>query len=114
MSNTCETCQHWRKIRDEDLVLLDDVWPGPHGECWILDENSTDKLAWLAGLEGKRDEDISLITRPEFSCNQWQNTIQAESSHCGTNNSISSHPTDDITTFESDRGLRWSVEKKYV
>ncbi len=67
----CETCQFWRKIRDDDLVLEDgEVWVGPHGECHLIDEFSTDKAAWLAANEGD-DTDMSLITRSNFGCNQW-------------------------------------------
>lgn len=69
---TCELCRHWRKIRDEDLVSEDgskQLWPGPHGECALFDEYSTDQLAWLSSMTG---EDLSLITKPDFACNEWK------------------------------------------
>ena len=68
--NTCLTCKHWRKIRDEDAF----GWPGPHGECLNLDEFSTDKTAWLwfANVEKDNCGDLSLVTKPDFGCTLWE------------------------------------------
>lgn len=74
--NTCATCKHWRRIRDEDF----ENWPGPHGECGLFDEDSQEQAAWVAGIMVAPEdsdlmtepEDLSLITRPEFGCNQWE------------------------------------------
>jgi len=69
--NTCITCKHWRHIRDEDF----EGWPGPHGECELFDEDSQDQLAWIVGIVVAHPhlcaEDLSLITKPEFGCNQY-------------------------------------------
>lgn len=71
--NTCATCKYWRHIRDEDYK----TWPGPHGQCQLFDEDSQDQLAWLSGIVAEHQgvsfaEDLSLITKPEFGCNQWK------------------------------------------
>ena len=63
--NTCQTCRFWRHIRDETF----EGWPGPHGECQLIDEYSIDQLAWIAGDD---DADLSLITKPKFGCVAWQ------------------------------------------
>ncbi len=36
----CSNCKFWRKIRNEDYIGKDFMWPGPHGECLRIDENS--------------------------------------------------------------------------
>ena len=75
---TCSNCKHWRKIRDEDLQAEEDVvWPGPHGECMLIDEFSVDKNAWvyssLSPLDNRfpvqnAEIEPSLITKPDFGC----------------------------------------------
>ncbi len=74
----CKDCKHWRKIRDEDHQAEEGVvWPGPHGECMLIDEFSTDKKAWvyssLSSLDNRlpvqnAEVEPSLITKPDFSC----------------------------------------------
>ncbi len=39
----CKDCVYWRHIRDEDYPTQDEVWPGPHGECKVIDNYSWDK-----------------------------------------------------------------------
>jgi len=69
----CGECRHWRKIRDENYQ----EWRGPHGECHLLDEFSTEKSAWLDLWIGPLEPDepvknaageASLITMPDFGC----------------------------------------------
>lgn len=62
----CGGCFFWRKIRDEDY----EEWPGPHGECRLIDESSQDQPAWLGATVPKGEElgDIYMITRPDFGC----------------------------------------------
>lgn len=74
----CGECKHWRKIRDEPLRIDDErTMPGPHGECFLLDDYSMDKKAWLyfslSALDpGKPVEnahvEVSMITQPDFGC----------------------------------------------
>lgn len=64
--NTCATCLHWRKIRDENYKQ----WPGPHGECKAVSDTS-ESVAWVWGEEGTGGEDVSLITQPSFGCTLW-------------------------------------------
>ncbi len=77
---TCSICKHWRKIRDEDHKAEEDVtWPGPHGECMLIDEFSTDKKGWIyvssMPIDNRSpvtmnnvDIEPSLITNPDFGC----------------------------------------------
>lgn len=63
---SCGECKHWRKIRDESRRIDDEItWPGPHGECNLHDEFSTDKKAWTYSREA---DDAALITQPDFGC----------------------------------------------
>ena len=66
--NTCKLCEHWRHIRDEDYG----DWPGPHGACKIIDDISMDEQpAWTAGTGDSKEDDLSLITQPDFGCSLW-------------------------------------------
>ena len=70
----CKTCAHWRWIRNENY----ECWPGPHGECGLIWHLSYDNVpAWVAGGEGN-DDDLSLITKPEFGCVLWKNAVDTE------------------------------------
>lgn len=86
---SCATCSYWRKIRDEDYNAVDssvkNLWPGPHGECRLINEYSTEIGAWLANSliyisddTAKNDSgwnvesDVGLITRPTFWCGKWK------------------------------------------
>jgi len=68
--NTCETCRYWRKIRDANLGN----YPSPHGECTLINDLSFDEVTWIwpPSPTPKDCEDLSLITKPEFGCNQWE------------------------------------------
>ena len=73
----CEYCVHWRKIRNEDYKTEDGIWPGPHGECNLIVEfdEIVSQKAWLSGIDGVED-DISLITKPDFSCMYFYGQIE--------------------------------------
>lgn len=61
----CKTCKHWRHIRDADYTDYEPHWNGPHGECGVIDDFSTENKAWIHGYDRA---DISLITMPDFGC----------------------------------------------
>lgn len=77
---TCSNCKHWRKIRDEALKVEEDIiWPGPHGECMLIDQYSTDKSAWIyvsiipedyrnPVTMNNVDMEPSIMTSPDFGC----------------------------------------------
>jgi len=69
----CGTCIHWRKIEDapngKSFALDEEGWPLPYGECKLIDENSTDLLAWT--YAANEAVDVSLMTHPFFSCFFW-------------------------------------------
>lgn len=64
-SVVCGNCRHWRHIRDESLG----EWPGPHGECHRIDMDSQAVGAWTYDSLG---DEPSLITMPQFGCNQFE------------------------------------------
>lgn len=70
----CETCKFWRKVRDVDHSTGYDgvIWKGPHGECRKIDDLSTNENAWLHGDESNENEELILITKPDFGCTLYQ------------------------------------------
>lgn len=70
----CQTCKYWRRIRE----IADDEWPGPHGECEKIDEDSQQSLAWTYG--SGECVDPGLITMPTFGCVEWTNAGPEENS----------------------------------
>lgn len=76
----CLYCEHWRFIRDEDCNINPEItWPGPHGECYKIDDISQDCGAWVSSTCEKTrcernvsDCEGSLITKPNFGCNLFK------------------------------------------
>jgi len=69
VGKTCSSCEHWRKIRDDDHV--DDegvIWKGPHGEC----NNLLLEVSERAWIWCQDDLDASLITRSDFGCVEYK------------------------------------------
>lgn len=91
----CGACRHWRKIREQSYRKEDgQEWPGPHGECCLIDEYSTDKKAWtdlaLGPLEPTEPMvnaggEACLITMPDFGCVHGEIATDNGLISCGTN-----------------------------
>lgn len=79
---TCKTCKNWRYIRDESVTVGDSEWPGPHGECRIIDEDSQKAGAWVVSdiyepanwvnTGPELSTDGALVTSPDFGCKLWE------------------------------------------
>ncbi len=77
----CKDCKRWRHIRDTAINTENGVWSGPHGECMKIDEFSNDDGVWLHTWVGPANPclpcenvgyESSLITRPDFGCNLFE------------------------------------------
>lgn len=75
----CLFCEHWRFIRNNDYIVAEKdeniIWPGPHGECKIIDDISQNQCAWVSSTcekmryeKDNSDCEGSLITMPNFGC----------------------------------------------